>query len=204
MRCHISIYIHTYTYTYTQIYPGGLRGGPENGQNHGCEGAHEEAAKEPEVNCGGQNATKIGVFWRLKSSPKVSGATPLEALFWPKWSAWGSLATLCFCFFLGLVEPAAGPKIAKTLRFCFCGTDPILVNLAISASFCGTRRTAKEPALFAETFSIFLSKVSPNRPFCGEKRFMNSYKNKSCEGTRFSCTFSGAPWLLLTGGSFLR
>ena len=42
-----------------------------------------------------------------------------------------------------------------------CGAEPIWQNLAKSTSFCGTRRTDKEPGLFAEALSKSLPKISP-------------------------------------------
>ena len=69
----------------------------------------------------------------------------------------------------------------------FCRTEAILAK---RASPCGTRKTAKGPAFFAEGLAKMSQKMTPGRPFCGEKRFM------SCEGAWKLRRLRGSPPLV--------
>ena len=99
--------------------------GPENRSKTWLRGSPRRAAREPEANRGGQNATKIG-FREVSKSVEKSVASP----FWPaghfpkpeKIAFFDSLrapAALRFAFFLGFRGPVAERKSRK--RFVSAG-----------------------------------------------------------------------------------
>ena len=114
-------------------------------------GSPRRAAREPEVNHGGQNATKIGVSRGLEKCRKKCRFAVLAGRSYPKTGengvfrfASGSLAALRFARFSGFWRSGRRTKIAKTLRFCgfrvwwrFLGR-PVFVNKT------GVRKSAKK------------------------------------------------------------
>ena len=145
------------------------------------------ADKEPETNRRCENLGKIVVFWHVKSCVKVSRdrcGDPLEGQNRQARSCFGRFGAPLFACLFGGVEPAAGPKIAKTFRFCrFRVWWRFWATL-----FSGVVVPKKGLQRFAKKFCIRRKVLLPRRRrssftvFFWHKKFCSSYPFRACWG----------------------